>query len=321
MADTVAIYINGDDAVAESNNRASGIRRARYGGYSNTYSDVLGSSVHNDGEIYAAATMWRWPAELWMESGRTQDQLWSHAVIHGMNYTPSTPAYGRPPRHPRRDADLRPRTAWSGKRSRNSASESLAPMAGASPFRGRVVYQARGVQRVAEHRSDGDDHGTADAVRSPRKRLRRLPDPAVTWSRATDRSLVHQHSAGRDDRRGRVIPAAPTWARGSHTITASVTDNGAERHRHPHDYVKQRAAAEHLRRHRHRPTTVRSRRGTVRGLAVAATWSRATSPAVWSGLRTFSAGGTIGAGGSFSRSDLIVGTHTITVLNCDHAEA
>ena len=91
MSDTVAIYINGDDAVAEySNNRAAGIRRFTYSNYPNTYSDVLGSSVHNDGEIYAA-TMWRL-RQLWLDSGRTQDQLWSY-VINGMNFTPSTPAY------------------------------------------------------------------------------------------------------------------------------------------------------------------------------------------------------------------------------------
>ena len=91
MSDTVAIFMNGDDAVAEySNNRAAGIRRFRYTNYPNTYSDVLGNSVHNDGEIYAA-TMW-YLRQQWLASGRTMDQLWSY-VIDGMNFTPSFPAY------------------------------------------------------------------------------------------------------------------------------------------------------------------------------------------------------------------------------------
>jgi hypothetical protein len=91
MSDTVAFYMNGDDAVAEySYNRAQGIRRFKYTDYPNTYSDVLGQSVHNDGEIYGA-TMWKL-RQLWLDSGRSHDQLWNY-VIDGMNYTPSTPAY------------------------------------------------------------------------------------------------------------------------------------------------------------------------------------------------------------------------------------
>jgi hypothetical protein len=91
MSDTVAIYMNGDDAVAEySYNRTQGIRRYRYTNYPNTYSDVLGQSVHGDGEIYAA-TMWKL-RQLWLDSGRTHDQLWNY-VIDGMNYTPAGPAY------------------------------------------------------------------------------------------------------------------------------------------------------------------------------------------------------------------------------------
>ena len=84
--------MNGDDAVAEysTNNRAAGIRRFTYTNYPNTYSDVLGNSVHNDGEIYAA-TMW-YLRQQWLASGRTMDQLWSY-VIDGMNFTPSFPAY------------------------------------------------------------------------------------------------------------------------------------------------------------------------------------------------------------------------------------
>ena len=91
MSDTVACYMNANDVVGEySNNSATGIRRYRYEGYPLTYGDATGSSVHADGEIYAA-TMWKLRG-LWLSSGRTMDSLWSY-VVDGMNYTPSNPEY------------------------------------------------------------------------------------------------------------------------------------------------------------------------------------------------------------------------------------
>jgi hypothetical protein len=91
MSDTLAIYINRNDRVGEySYNNSVGIRRYPYTNYPLTYGDVTGSSVHGDGEIYAA-TMWKL-LELWEGSGRSQDALFD-TVIDGMNYTPSRPAY------------------------------------------------------------------------------------------------------------------------------------------------------------------------------------------------------------------------------------
>lgn len=91
MSDTVALYMNGNDAVGEySYNRPSGIRRYVYTNYPLTYGDATGGSVHNDGEIYAA-TMWKLRS-LWLASGRSMDSLWSY-VVDGMNYTPSNPEY------------------------------------------------------------------------------------------------------------------------------------------------------------------------------------------------------------------------------------
>ena len=91
MSDVLAIYINRNDRVGEYvNNNAVGIRRFPYTGYPNTYSDVTGSSVHADGEIYAA-TIWRLLG-LWEAAGYTQDQLLDY-VVDGMNYTPAKPAY------------------------------------------------------------------------------------------------------------------------------------------------------------------------------------------------------------------------------------
>ncbi|HJR58620.1 MAG TPA: M36 family metallopeptidase [Vicinamibacterales bacterium] len=91
MSDTLAIYINDDDAVGEySYNRDAGIRRYRYTNYPLSYGDLTGSSVHNDGEIYAAA-MWKL-RELWAADGRTDDSLFD-IVVDGMNFTPARPAF------------------------------------------------------------------------------------------------------------------------------------------------------------------------------------------------------------------------------------
>ena len=91
MSDVLALYINRNDTVGEYvNNNVNGIRRFPYTNYPNTYSDVAGSSVHADGEIYAAA-MWRLLG-LWEAAGYTQDQLFDY-VVDGMNYTPAAPAY------------------------------------------------------------------------------------------------------------------------------------------------------------------------------------------------------------------------------------
>ncbi|HEX2254452.1 MAG TPA: M36 family metallopeptidase [Thermoanaerobaculia bacterium] len=91
MSDVLAIYTHGDDVVGEwSYNNLTGIRRYAYTGYPLTYGDHSGSSVHNDGEIYAAA-MWKL-RELWTTAGYTEDELWD-VMIDGMNYTPSRPAY------------------------------------------------------------------------------------------------------------------------------------------------------------------------------------------------------------------------------------
>ena len=91
MSDVVACYMNGNDVMGEySNNSATGIRRYRYEGYPLTYGNATGSSVHNDGEIYAA-TMWKLRT-LWLGAGYTMDSLWDY-VIDGMNYTPANPEY------------------------------------------------------------------------------------------------------------------------------------------------------------------------------------------------------------------------------------
>jgi hypothetical protein len=90
-SDTCAFLINGDDRMSEYVSATpGGIRRFPYSGYPNTYGDVTGSEVHDDGEIYAAA-MWRlW--ELFAAAGISRDTLFDY-FVDGMNYTPSGPAY------------------------------------------------------------------------------------------------------------------------------------------------------------------------------------------------------------------------------------
>jgi extracellular elastinolytic metalloproteinase len=90
-SDVLAFMVNGDDVIGEyAASSPTGIRSARYSGYTRTYANVAGTGVHFDGEVYAAA-MWRL-RELWLGSGRTADSLFGH-FVDGMNYTPSTPAY------------------------------------------------------------------------------------------------------------------------------------------------------------------------------------------------------------------------------------
>lgn len=89
MSDTCAMLLNGDDAIGEySSSSPTGIRRFRYDAYPNTYSDVTGASVHDDGEIYGAI-MWRL-MELFGEARRSV--LFGY-LVDGMNYTPEAPSY------------------------------------------------------------------------------------------------------------------------------------------------------------------------------------------------------------------------------------
>lgn len=91
MSDTLTTYMTGNDTIGEYvKNNTVGIRRYRYEGYPLTYGSATSTSVHANGEIYAAA-MWKLRG-LWLASGRTMDSLWSY-VIDGMNYTPSNPEY------------------------------------------------------------------------------------------------------------------------------------------------------------------------------------------------------------------------------------
>ena len=94
MSDGCALLLTGDDpegadAIGEySATDPRGIRRFRYDGYPNTYGDVAGASVHDDGEIYGAI-VWRM-IELF--GAARKDTLFDY-VVDGMNFTPPQPTY------------------------------------------------------------------------------------------------------------------------------------------------------------------------------------------------------------------------------------
>ncbi len=92
-SDVIAILMNNDDKVGEYsyNDPINGIRSRYYTGYETyrTYGDFTGSSVHYDGEIYAA-TIWKlWG--IYHSYGISQDTLFDD-LVGGMNFTPSRPA-------------------------------------------------------------------------------------------------------------------------------------------------------------------------------------------------------------------------------------
>ena len=90
-SDVNAFLINGDDRIGEySSSDPLGIRRFPYDGYPNTYADVVGDVVHNDGEIYAAA-MWK-VLQNYIGANLTAADLHGD-FVDGMNYTPSAPTF------------------------------------------------------------------------------------------------------------------------------------------------------------------------------------------------------------------------------------
>ena len=91
MSDVLAIVKNDQPVVGEySYNSSTGIRRYSYEGYPLTLGDFTGSSVHSDGEIYAA-TLW----DLWKAykaAGLGEAEMMGD-VVEGMNFTAPGPDY------------------------------------------------------------------------------------------------------------------------------------------------------------------------------------------------------------------------------------
>lgn len=91
-SDSVAILMNGDDKVGEYsyNNFTSGIRRYPYTNYPLKYNNLSGTSVHANGELFAAI-MWR-AREKFLAGGIPVDTLWDY-FVQGMNFIPAAPKY------------------------------------------------------------------------------------------------------------------------------------------------------------------------------------------------------------------------------------
>jgi len=90
-SDVLAILTNDDDVVGEySYNDPLGIRSEPYDAYSRTYGDFTGSSVHFDGEIYAA-TLWDLKKR-YTANSIPLDTLWDD-MVGGMSFTPAGPAF------------------------------------------------------------------------------------------------------------------------------------------------------------------------------------------------------------------------------------
>jgi hypothetical protein len=90
-SDALAMLVNGDDRIAEySTSISTGLRRAPYASYPNTYADVTGESVHNDGEIYAAI-IWRL-VTLVGNTPENRQQLLRY-FVDAMNSIPPNPTY------------------------------------------------------------------------------------------------------------------------------------------------------------------------------------------------------------------------------------
>jgi Fungalysin metallopeptidase (M36)/Fungalysin/Thermolysin Propeptide Motif len=89
-SDYWAITLNNDGAVGEySTGNPNGIRRAAYtvpaAAVHNSYSDLASSSVHADGEVWAA-TLWDLRTQL---GAATTDRI----VLNGMKFTPTRPSF------------------------------------------------------------------------------------------------------------------------------------------------------------------------------------------------------------------------------------
>jgi hypothetical protein len=90
-SDGVALLMNDDDRVGEySAGDPNGIRRFPYNGYPNTYSDVTGAEVHDDGEIFAAIVYDL--KQRFLAAGVPVTTLFDY-YVDGMNFTPSSPAF------------------------------------------------------------------------------------------------------------------------------------------------------------------------------------------------------------------------------------
>jgi extracellular elastinolytic metalloproteinase len=93
MSDVLSVIVNDDDVVAEySAGTSLGLRSEPYANYSRTYSDVTGSEVHFDGELYGAIG-WRLWKNLSARPLRDSADAVLGYLVNGMNYTQAHPTF------------------------------------------------------------------------------------------------------------------------------------------------------------------------------------------------------------------------------------
>jgi len=91
MSDTLSIIINENDVVGEyAFDNTLGIRRFPYTDYPNTYGDIAGTEVHDDGELYGAIG---WQMFLNYQDGGISKSELLDSIVDGMNFTPAGPTF------------------------------------------------------------------------------------------------------------------------------------------------------------------------------------------------------------------------------------
>ena len=158
--------LNGDDRVGEySSSNPTGIRSAPYTNHPRTYGSVTGANgVHYDGEVYGAIG-WKL-RELYLAAGLTETDV-LRDLVQGMRFTPAGPSYQQ-----MRDgilAGTASTTAWSGRRSRSTASDRARVVGQRHDRDGQVVRDPGGRLPVIEESS-------LRVNKSSRGRLRLLDD-------------------------------------------------------------------------------------------------------------------------------------------------
>jgi extracellular elastinolytic metalloproteinase len=329
MSDAIACYFNNDDRVAEwSSNTSIGIRSAPYTNYTRTYGQVVGIlGPHLDGEIYAA-TLWRL-RQLWLGKGWSQATLLRY-LVDGLNYTPPKPAYEQ-----MRDGILSSiqqlPTGLDKQQATCTVWDAFAQFGigvGASGQEICVIGLClfKGTESFTKPASCGGQQNAAPTVQ--------ISSPANNASFASGASIVFTGTAS--DTEDGTLTASLSWtsslqgalgtggsftrtdlAVGTHVITAAVTDTQGTAgsatitivvtapNTGPSVSISQPANG---------TTFTKGQAVTFSGSASDAQDGNLTASIAWtSSLQQ----GVLGTGATFSRSDLVVGTHVISAKVTD----
>lgn len=233
MSDVLAVLINNNDVVAEySFADPGGIRSAPYTNYPRTYGDFTGSSVHFDGEIYAASVWRLW--QLFQQNGVSGDRLFD-LLVDGMNFTPSGPAM-----EDMRDGILQSAAAsaevcliWQAFADFGIGVGADGQVKGGGPFGGGKVTITESFAVPPECSEQSDNHPPSVVISSPSNGSSFEQGSRVTFS-ATATDTEDGDLGGSliwvSDLDGQIGTGASfstsLLSIGTHNVTASVTDSG-----------------------------------------------------------------------------------------------